>query len=125
MADFKRSVDRMTRPEFSRLISAADRSLKEIHMKRFVIERDIPGAGTLEREQLREAAQKSNSVLHELGPDIQWVHSYVTQDRIYCVYLATDAALIRKHAEMSGFPASKVTEVKRVIDPSTAAPDAR
>ncbi len=94
-------------------------------MKRFVIEREIPGVGTLEREQLREAAQKSNSVLHQLGPDIQWVHSYVTQDRIYCVYLATDAALIRKHADMSDFPASKVTEVKRVIDPSTAAPDAR
>lgn len=94
-------------------------------MKRFVIEREIPSVGTLEREQLREAAQKSNSVLHQLGPDIQWVQSYVTQDRIYCVYLATDAALIRKHAEMSGFPANKVTEVKRVIDPSTAAADAR
>lgn len=94
-------------------------------MKRFVIEREIPSVGTLEREQFREAAQKSNSVLHQLGPDIQWVQSYVTQDRIYCVYLATDAALIRKHAEMSGFPANKVTEVKRVIDPSTAAADAR
>jgi len=94
-------------------------------MKRFVIEREIPGVGTLERDQLREAAQKSNSVLHQLGTDIQWVHSYVTQDRIYCIYLANDAALIRKHAEMSGFPASKVTEVKRVIDPSTAAADAR
>ena len=94
-------------------------------MKRFVIEREIPGVGTLEREQLREAAQKSNSVLHQLGPDIQWVQSYVTQDRIYCVYLATDVALIRKHAEMSGFPANKVTEVKRVIDPSTAAAGAR
>jgi hypothetical protein len=94
-------------------------------MKRFVIERDIPGVGTLEREQIREASQKSNSVLHQLGPDIQWVQSYVTQDRIYCVYLATDAALIKKHAEMSGFPASRVSEVRRVIDPSTAAADAR
>jgi hypothetical protein len=94
-------------------------------MKQFVIEREIPGVGTLQRDQIREAAQKSNSVLHQLGPDIQWVHSYVTQDRIYCIYLATDVALIKKHAEMSGFPASKISEVKRVIDPSTAAPDSR
>jgi hypothetical protein len=94
-------------------------------MKRFVIEREIPSVGTLEREQIRDAAKKSNAVLHQLGPDIQWVQSYVTQDRIYCVYLATDAALIKKHADMSGFPANKITEVKRVIDPSTAAADAR
>ena len=94
-------------------------------MKRFVIEREIPGVGTLEREQLRDAAKKSNSVLHQLGPDIQWVQSYVTQDRLYCIYLATDAALIRKHADISGFPASKITETRRVIDPTTAAQDAR
>ena len=69
--------------------------------------------------------KKSNSVLHQLGPDIQWVQSYVTQDRLYCIYLATDAALIKKHADISGFPASKITETRRVIDPTTAAQDAR
>lgn len=89
-------------------------------MKRFVIERDMPGVGTLERQQLREAAQKSNKVLHELGPDIQWVESYVTGDKIYCVYMATDAALVRKHSEISGFPANKIAEVSKVIDPTTA-----
>jgi hypothetical protein len=90
-------------------------------MKRFVIERDMPGVGTLAREQMREAAQKSNSVLHDLGSDIQWVESFVTPDKIYCVYVATDDALVRKHAELSGFPANKISEVKRVIDPTTAA----
>ena len=89
-------------------------------MRRFVIERDIPGAGTLARDQLRDAAQKSNGVLHELGPDIQWIESNVTQDKLYCIYLARDEALIRKHAEISGFPASRISEVKRVIDPTTA-----
>jgi hypothetical protein len=70
---------------------------------------------------MRAAAEKSNSVLRELGPEIQWVESHVTQDKIYCVYLARDAALIRKHAEMSGFPANRISEVKRTIDPTTAA----
>ncbi len=90
-------------------------------MRRFVIERDMPGVGTLAREQMREAAQRSNSVLHDLGPDIQWVESYVTPDKVYCVYLAKDEALVRKHAEISGFPADKISEVSRVIDPTTAA----
>jgi len=90
-------------------------------MKRFVIEREMPGVGTLEREQMRDAAQKSNSVLQQLGPDIQWVQSYVTADKIYCVYLAKDEKLIREHAKISGFPANKVSEVRRVIDPTTAA----
>lgn len=90
-------------------------------MKRYVIEREIPGVGTLEREQLRQAAQKSNSVLHDLGPDIQWVQSYATADKLFCIYLAKNEALIRKHAEISGFPANKITEVRRVIDPTTAA----
>jgi hypothetical protein len=89
-------------------------------MKRFVIEREMPGVGTLQREQMREAAQKSNAVLKQLGSDIQWVQSFVTPDRIYCVYLAKDEALVRKHAEISGFPANKISEVKRVIDPTTA-----
>ena len=88
-------------------------------MRMFVIERDIPAVGSLERDQLREAAAKSNGVLKQLGPDIQWNHSYVAGDKTFCVYLAKDEALIHKHAELSGFPASKVTEVRRMIDPTT------
>ena len=80
----------------------------------------MPSVGTLEREQMRAAAEKSNSVLRQLGSDIQWIESHVTQDKIYCVYLAKDVALIRKHADISGFPANKISEVKRVIDPTTA-----
>ena len=89
-------------------------------MRMFVIEREIPEAGTLDREQLRGAAQKSNEVLRDLAPDIQWQHSYVAGDKTFCVYLATDEGVIRKHAEMSGFPATKITEIKRMIDPTTA-----
>lgn len=89
-------------------------------MRKFVIERDIPAVGTLEREQLREAAAKSNQALRQLGPDIQWVHSYVTADKTFCIYLAKDEDIIYRHAEISGFPATKVTEVVRMIDPSTA-----
>ncbi len=89
-------------------------------MKRFVIERDIPGAGSLERAELRAAAKKSNAVLQELGPDIQWVQSYVTADKLFCIYYAASEDLIYKHAEMSGFPATKVTEARRIIDPTTA-----
>jgi hypothetical protein len=89
-------------------------------VKRFVIEREMPSVGTLEREQMRAAAEKSNAVLRQLGADIQWIESHVTQDKIYCVYLAKDVALIRKHADISGFPANKISEVKRVIDPTTA-----
>jgi hypothetical protein len=88
-------------------------------LRKFVIERDIPNVGTLERDQLREAAAKSNSVLRQLSPDIQWLESYVAENKTFCVYLAKDEAIIRKHAEMSGFPASKVTEVRKVIDPTT------
>jgi len=90
-------------------------------LHRFIIERTIPEVGTFDREQLREAAKKSNEVLHELGPDIQWVESYVANDKTFCVYLAKDEAIIRKHAEISGFPATKITEVKKIIDPTTAA----
>src|SRR5919201_918256 len=84
-----------------------------------IIERNIPEVGTFEREQLREAAKKSNSVLKELAPDIQWLESYVAGDRTFCVYLAKDEGVIRKHAEMSGFPASKITEIPKTIDPTT------
>jgi hypothetical protein len=90
-------------------------------LRRFVIERDIPKVGTLERDQLRGAAAKSNEALHQLGPDIQWVESYVADNKTFCVYLAKDEAIIRKHAEISGFPATKITEVKKMIDPTTAA----
>jgi len=90
-------------------------------LRKFIIERDIPKVGTLEREQLRGAAAKSNEVLRQLGPDIQWVESYVADNKTSCVYLAKDEAIIRKHAEVSGFPATKVTEVKKMIDPTTEA----
>ncbi len=89
-------------------------------LRKFIIERDIPKVGTLEREQLRTAAAKSNDALRQLGPDIQWVESYVADNKTFCVYLAKDEAIIHKHAEISGFPATKVTEVKKMIDPTTA-----
>ena len=89
-------------------------------MRKFIIERDIPKVGTFEREQLRGAAAKSNEVLRQLGPDIQWVESYVADDKTFCVYLAQDEAIIRRHDEISGFPATKITEVKKMIDPTTA-----
>lgn len=88
-------------------------------MKRFVIERDIPKVGSLERDQLRAAAAKSNQALRQLGPDIQWVESFVAADKTFCIYLAKDEALIHKHAEISGFPATKVTEIGKMIDPTT------
>jgi hypothetical protein len=86
-----------------------------------VIERDIPKVGTFEREQLRQAAARSNDVLRQLGPDIQWVESYVADNKTFCVYLTKDEAIIRRHAEISDFPASKITVVKTMIDPTTAA----
>jgi hypothetical protein len=89
-------------------------------MRRFVIERDIPKVGSFEREQLKGAATKSNEVLAQLSPDIQWEHSYVAGDKTFCIYLAKDEAVIRRHAEISGFPANKITEVTKVIDPTTA-----
>lgn len=88
--------------------------------ERFVIEREIPGASQMTAEQLRGAAQKSNAVLRSLGPEIQWVHSYVAGDKIYCVYNAPSEALIREHAAKSGFPANRITRVAAVIDPTTA-----
>ena len=88
-------------------------------LNRYIIERDIPEVGTLERQQLAEAAAKSNEVLTALGPDIQWVESFVAADKTFCVYLAKDEGIIHKHAEMSGFPATKVTAVSKMIDPTT------
>lgn len=90
-------------------------------LRRYIIERDIPEVGTFERDQLRGAAAKSNEVLQELGPDIQWVESFVAGDKTFCVYLAKDEEIILKHAEISGFPATKITEISKTIDPTTAA----
>ena len=89
-------------------------------LSRFLIERDIPKAGNLDQRQLKEAAVKSNEVLRQLGPDIQWVESYVADDKLFCVYLASSEDILRKHAQMSGFPATKIIPIKRVIDPTTA-----
>jgi uncharacterized protein DUF4242 len=88
-------------------------------LRKFIIERDIPKVGSFERDQLRGAAAKSNEVLRQLGPDIQWVESYVAGDKTFCVYLAKDEAIIREHAKISGFPATKITEVRKMIDPTT------
>jgi hypothetical protein len=88
-------------------------------LRKFIIERDIPKVGTFEREQLQGAAAKSNEVLRSLGADIQWLESYVANDKTFCVYLAKDEDIIRKHAELSGFPATKITEVRKMIDPTT------
>ena len=89
-------------------------------MPKFVIEREIPGAGKLSSDQLRAISQKSCGVLKELGPQIQWVHSYVTDDKIYCIYIAPDEATVRKHADQGGFPANRISEIRTVIDPTTA-----
>ena len=89
-------------------------------MPRYVIERDIPGAGALGAEQLQGISAKSCGVLQELGPSIQWVQSYVTDDKIYCVYIAPDEAMVREHAARGGFPANRVSQVREVIDPTTA-----
>lgn len=89
-------------------------------MPKFVIERNIPGAGKLTPAELQGISATSCGVLQNLGPSIQWVHSYVTDDKIYCVYNAPDEALVRKHAQLGGFPSDAVAQVRRVIDPITA-----
>ena len=89
-------------------------------MPKFVIEREIPGANKLSPAELKAISQKSCGVLSSLGPAVQWVHSYVTADKVYCVYLAADESLVRRHAELGGFPANKVSRVTTVIDPTTA-----
>jgi len=89
-------------------------------MPRFVIEREIPGVGDLPQQELQAISQTSCAVLQEMGPEIQWVHSYVTDDRLYCIYIAPDAETVRKHAEMGRFPANRVSKVRAVIDPTTA-----
>jgi len=90
-------------------------------MRRYIIERDLPAIGSAEREALKAAAAKSNEALAQLAPNIQWVESYVADDKTFCVYLAEDEDMIRRHAEISGFPANRITEIRRTIDPTTAA----
>ena len=89
-------------------------------MKRFLIERDIPGVGQLDRERLKRASAKSNAALARLAGTVQWVHSYVVDDKTFCVYLAEEESSVHEHARISGFPASRVTEVRTVIEPMTA-----
>ena len=89
-------------------------------MPKFVIEREIAGVGKLSGAELHAISQKSCSVLRELGPQINWVHSYVTDDKIYCVYIAPDEATVRKHAEMGGFPANRISQVRAIIDPTSS-----
>jgi hypothetical protein len=95
------------------------------NMPRYVIERDLPGAGNLSPDELQAVSQKSCNVLKNLGPEIQWEHSYVTADKIYCVYRAASEELIRAHAAQGGFPANRISEVKTMIDPTTAEPKGR
>jgi len=89
-------------------------------MPKFVIERNIPGAGKLTPEQLNGISQKSCVVIHQIGPQIQWVESFVTDDKIYCIYIAPDEETVREHAKLGGFPADSVQAVRRMIDPTTA-----
>jgi hypothetical protein len=89
-------------------------------MPKYVIEREIPGAGKLSDSELQSISQKSCGVLRNLGPQIQWVESYVTADKIYCVYIAPNEQMIRDHASQGGFPADRISEIKRTIDPTTA-----
>ncbi|HVX65752.1 MAG TPA: DUF4242 domain-containing protein [Bryobacteraceae bacterium] len=91
-------------------------------MPKFVIERDIPGVGKLSLDELRNVSQKSCSVLRELGPQVQWIHSYVTDDKMYCIYLAPDEAAVREHARRGGFPANRISQVRSIVDPATAEP---
>jgi uncharacterized protein DUF4242 len=116
---FAPSLCALRRGRQGNIIAAFVAQEANMALRKFIIERDIPAVGSLEREQLRGAAAKSNGVLRDLGPDIQWVESYVAADKTFCVYLAKNEDIIRKHAEISGFPASKITEVRKMIDPTT------
>lgn len=89
-------------------------------MPKYVIEREIPGAGNLSAAELQSVAQTSCGVLNNLGPQIQWVESFVTDDKVYCVYIAPNEEMIREHAQQGGFPANKISEIRTVIDPTTA-----
>ena len=95
-------------------------AIGEVNMAEFVIEREIPGIGNLSEAELREVASKSVMILSEMGPQIKWLHSYVTGDKLYCVYMAPDEESIREHARRGGFPANRISAVRRLIDPATA-----
>jgi hypothetical protein len=109
--------------EFAFLERSKPSREKPMPLRKFIIERDIPKVGSFEREQLRGAAAKSNEVLRQLGADIQWIESYVAADKTFCVYLAKDEAIIRRHEQLSGFPATTITEVRKMIDPTTERAD--
>jgi len=89
-------------------------------MPKYVIEREIPGAGNMSPKELQGASEKSCSVLRKLGPEIQWVESYVTDDKLYCIYIAPNEGIIREHAQQGGFPANRISEIRTMIDPTTA-----
>ena len=101
-------------------LQAGTGTQKTTEMPKYLIEREIPGAGKLSSEQLTAVAQTSCGVLNKMGPQIQWIHSYVTTDKIFCVYIAPNEEMVREHARQGGFPANNVTEVSAIIDPTTA-----
>jgi hypothetical protein len=109
-----------TKLHFSAQVMHVACAVKENAMPKFVIEREIPGAGKLGKDELQGISQKSCGVLREMGPQIQWVQSYVTDNKIYCVYVAPDEAAVREHAKRGGFPANVVSRVRTIIDPTTA-----
>jgi hypothetical protein len=116
-SDIRFAAGRLSAPEsLSRWILI----LRRMAMPQFVIEREMPGVGKLSQNDLKAASQGSCKVIRELGPEIQWVHSYVTDDKIYCVYRAPSEDLIRKHAETAGFPANSIARVRATIDPTSA-----
>ena len=116
----------MTIPSLCAILVRSDpgqtelRTPRRSNVPKYVIERDLPGAGNLSPDKLQAVSQKSRAVLEELGPQIQWLESYVTADKLYCVYIAPNEELIREHARRGGFPAGTVSEVKTMIDPTTA-----
>ena len=106
-------------------LAAIAQQRSELPLPKYLIERELPGVGNLSQQQLHAISQKSCSVLRNLGPQIEWVHSYVTGDKIYCIYNAPSEELIREHARQGGFPANRVSEIKTMIDPRTAETDER
>src|SRR5450432_723142 len=110
---------KLLHPGYPALIPFAIR-LRRPSMPKYLIERELPGAGKLSPADLRGISQKSCSVLNNMGPQIQWIHSYVTGDKIYCVYRAPNEEMVREHAKQGGFPANRISEITTVIDPSTA-----
>jgi hypothetical protein len=117
-------TDFKTAPDLCAIMNPSQKSIfmfnQEVAMPKFVIERDIPGAGKLSPAELKSVSQKSCGVLSSLGPSVQWVQSFVTEDKVYCVYNAKDESLIRRHAELGGFPANRIARVMAMIDPTTA-----